>query len=79
MFGVLCFSLGVRMSLSVEGAGHKPRRCAVTHGHIAKTWFLTTMFRNCGKSHETESWEADDLSYSNSDSNQATNSSDCRK
>ena len=28
MFGVLCFSLGVRMSLSVGGAGHMPRRCA---------------------------------------------------
>ena len=30
MFGVLCFSLGVRMSLSVEGVGHMPRRCAAT-------------------------------------------------
>ena len=30
MFRVLSFSLGVRMSLSVEGAGHMPRRCAAT-------------------------------------------------
>ena len=30
MFGVLCFLLGVRMSLSVEGAGHMLRRCAAT-------------------------------------------------
>ena len=30
VFRVLNFSLGVRMSLSVEGAGHMPRRCAAT-------------------------------------------------
>ena len=30
MFGVLSSSLGVRMSLSVEGAGHMPRRCVAT-------------------------------------------------
>ena len=30
MFEVLSFSLGIRMSLSVEGAGHMPRRCAAT-------------------------------------------------
>ena len=38
MFRVLSFSLGVRIPLSVEGAGHMPRRCAATELKLSQLY-----------------------------------------
>ena len=54
---VLSFSLGVRMSLFVEGVGHMPRRCAatVTNPQLGLTWEIASKFAFSNKRVQNES------------------------